>query len=91
MTDNFIPAEGGSHAWHGNCDPARYHHGYPTETFSVGCFQWLPKAKGGLKRGPALVRVYGSTSKPELVYAKAKQICKELDAGTYVGPKNVRV
>jgi hypothetical protein len=89
MTHNFIPAKAGSHAWHGNYDP--FWRRCRTKTFSVGCFQWLPKAEGGVKRRPILVRVFGSTSKPELVYAKAKQIRKELDAGTYAGPKNVRV
>lgn len=89
MTDPIKPAEAFSHAWHGKYDPCISP--YPTTTFSVGCFQWLPKAKGGLKCGKVLVRVSGSTENPGLVYSKAAAICAELNAGTYSGPHNVRV
>jgi hypothetical protein len=80
-----------SYDWLGNCDPATYK---PLcgrfSAFSVACFQWLPKAKGGLKRGRCVVRVFGPTSRPDLVYSKATEICNQLNAGTYAGPKNVR-
>jgi hypothetical protein len=38
-----------------------------------------------------LVRVSGPVGDPESVYAKARQIAAQLDAGTYSGPKRVRV
>ena len=64
------------------------------ETFSVGIFQWLPTnpkypSISAPKKGSTFVRVSGPTSNPEAVYAKARAIVAELDAGTYSGPKRV--
>jgi hypothetical protein len=52
------------------------------DTFSVGVFQWVPKASGkGLKRSTA-IRVLGYTADPESVFAKADELCRHLnDAG----------
>ena len=62
------------------------------KTFSVGVFEVIPKKAGdGTKRGPVKVRVIGSTDNPELVYEEAKRIVRELDDGTYRGPKNVNL
>lgn len=49
-------------------------------TFSVGIWQWLPKAGGkGLKRSRT-IRVTGYTADPERVYAKAQELCERLNA-----------
>ena len=64
----------------------------PHLTFSVGVFEWVPAGKKiGKKKGKAKVRVSGASANPEAVYAKAREIVADLDAGTYTGPKNVRV
>lgn len=92
MTTNIPSAVAGQHAWYGNYDPAHYTPLYGNYyTFSVSCFEYLPKSSGGLKRGPAKVRVSGRRDKPEKVYEKATEICRLLDAGTYDGPKNIVV
>ncbi len=64
------------------------------KTFSVGVFLWIPtRAKGGIKRGKAKVRVSGPASHEglRLVYDKALEVKNALDAGTYAGPRLVRV
>lgn len=61
------------------------------QTFSLGCFEWLPRKSGGLKRGKVKVRVSGGQHLRLTIYDRAVAICKELDAGTYTGPKHVRV
>lgn len=49
-------------------------------TFSVGIWQWLPKAGSkGLKRSKT-IRVNGYTAEPERVYAKARELCERLNA-----------
>ena len=49
--------------------------------FSVGIFQWLPKASGkGLKKSAVVYRVRGLTSDPLPVYDRAKEICDLLDS-----------
>jgi hypothetical protein len=51
------------------------------QTFSLGIFQWLPKAGGkGLKRGKVVQRVKGQTSEPEPAYERARAIVVELNA-----------
>ena len=66
--------------------------GFNNNTFSVGIFQWVPKANGkGLKKSAVKVRVKGYVSQPEKVYEAAKRICAELDAGTYTGKRYVSV
>ena len=48
--------------------------------FSVGIYQWLPKASGdGLKKSKT-VRVKGYVSEPERVYQRAKALCHKLNA-----------
>lgn len=86
--------EVGKHDFDGNCAP-----GAPgvltysgQETFSVGIFEWVQRSGGtGCKRGPVKVRVKGRFADPEKVYAKARTIVGELDAGTYSGSKSVTV
>ncbi len=49
-------------------------------TFSVGVFQWLPKAGGkGLKKSKS-IRVLGYTAEPLRVYTKAQELCDRLNA-----------
>jgi len=60
-------------------------------TFSVGVFELLKKRKGGYKHGAVIVRVKGSTSNPEAVFAKAREIVAKLDAGEKVNFKSVTV
>ncbi len=62
------------------------------ETFSLGVFQWVAKSSGkGLKKGNVKVRVKGLTADPDPVFAKAREIAADLDAGTYTGPKTITV
>lgn len=66
-------------AWAGQCAPGkagsrRY------ETFSVGCFQWLPRSDGGLKKGKVVERFQGRTDAPDEVYARAAAWCAERNA-----------
>jgi len=52
----------------------------------------IPRANGkGTKRGKVVVRVYGLCERPDPVYTMARAIVRALDAGTYDGPKTVRV
>jgi len=80
----------GKHGYSGQCAPGGYGT-CPYHTFSVGIFEWILKSDGkGLKKTSAKVRVKGPVSREVEVYIKAKQICTELDAGIYSGPKNVK-
>ncbi|HEY3963919.1 MAG TPA: DUF4304 domain-containing protein [Planctomycetaceae bacterium] len=48
-------------------------------TFSVGVFQWLPKASGrGLKKSTS-IRVKGYAAEYKLVHDKAQELCKRLN------------
>lgn len=83
----------GTHGFHGSCAPqgGRTYFG-GQRTFSVGCFQWEPCSSGnGFKKGPVKVRVSGPVDRWEQVEARAREICAQLDAGTYAGPKNAKV
>jgi hypothetical protein len=82
------------HDYSGSCSPqyAGQQVLSSQNTFSVGIFQWLPKSSGkGLKKSAVIVRVKGYISEPEKVYQKAKDICTQLDEGTYKGKKTVSV
>lgn len=58
----------------GACAPGQT---YPARrTFSVGIFQWLPKANGeGLRRSRVVERIYGTIHEANAVYASAKAEC----------------
>lgn len=80
------------HKYSGQCAPGNGRM-LANNTFSVGCYEVGPKANGkGEKRiGAVKVRVSGYVSNTGAVYnRKAEEICDQLDAGTYFGPKNVR-
>lgn len=82
--------EQGKHDYSGSCAPGKT--AFHNNTFSVGIFRWVAKASGnGVKKSAVIVRVSGSTSAPENVYNKAREICAALDIGTYSGPKFVKV
>jgi hypothetical protein len=58
----------------------------------VGVFEWVLTSNGkDVKRGPVKVRIQGRTDQPDAVYLKAIEVAKQLDAGTYTGPKRIRV
>jgi hypothetical protein len=82
------PGPAGTHAFYGACAPLE---GFrdTTETFSVGCFEWIPASNGKTKRGPVKVRVKGFCDEPEVVYSYAAYVCEKLDAGTYDGTKRI--
>ena len=70
------------HDYSGECSPLSYNFATFNKTFSVGCFQWLPKAQGkGLKKSPVKFRVKGLVSEASKVYAEAEMICRWLDEG----------
>ena len=62
--------------WYGDCDPA-VRPGVRVETFSVGCFQWIPRTgvRPGLKKGKVMKRFSGSTDNPKAVYRRAQAWC----------------
>jgi hypothetical protein len=65
---------------------------YRPETFSVGIFQWIPKANGkGLKKSAVKFRVKGSSKHPERVYEKAYEMCEFLDNGGKLTAKSCTV
>jgi len=62
------------------------------QTCSVGVYELVPRASGnGEKPGKVKVRVSGNVSDFQRICDKAAEICKQLDAGKYSGPKTVRV
>ena len=89
---NRATAKVGTHGFtSGMCAPRDGRPTKPWQTFSVGIFQWVAKHPGldTVKKSAAQVRVSGSVGNPEAVYAKARAIVAELDAGTYSGPTRV--
>ena len=74
------------HSYSGECAPGSNYKGpVPTtnfSTFSVGIFQWIPKASGkGLKKSPVKFRIKGYTSDPQKVYDLATKLCRAFDGG----------
>jgi len=69
------------HDFSGSCAPGAtmlFHN----NTFSVGIFQWVPKASGkGLKRTPVKFRIKGTTSNPDSVYERARIVCEKMNKG----------
>jgi len=79
----------GTHGIDGACAPGSGSWA-SQQTFSVGIFEWVPKAGGkGTKRGKVKVRVKGSVSQQEQVLAKAREIAAQLDARRYTGGTSV--
>lgn len=81
------------HDFSGACEPVDgITRGGAYNTFSLGIFEWVAcKDPSFLKRGKVKVRVSGPVSKADAVRATAAEIVSALDAGTYNGPKRVKV
>jgi len=81
------------HDFDGACSPNKFTtFNSSFESFSVGVFEWIPTKDGSsTKKGKVKVRVKGATSEPDKVFDKAREIVAALDAGVYVGPRNVTV
>lgn len=64
--------------WSGSCDPSRGF-GLRVETFSVGCFQWIPRTgvRPGLKKGKVQKRFAGPTSDAKRIYKQAQAWCDQ--------------
>jgi hypothetical protein len=85
----------GNHGYSGSCAPGGtnwLHY----KNFSVGIFEWIPKfpycgRAEDLKKSVVKIRVHGNTLNEQAVYDMTEAICRQLDAGTYSGLKNVRV
>lgn len=62
------------------------------KSFSVNIFKWeLKSNKKEMKMGKGVVRVSGSPSVKEKVFAEAERIVNLLDAGQWDGRKSVTV
>jgi hypothetical protein len=67
--------------YEGSCAPGGVANYQGQLTFSVGVFQWIPKANGvGLKRGRVVRRIRGYVNNPDMVYTQAKKLCEELNS-----------
>ena len=83
--------QAGKHSYDGEFKPRKAGYLFNPQTFSVGCFEWIPRADGkGLKRGRVKFRVRGKVSEAEEVYACAEKICEALDAGVWFPIKSCR-
>lgn len=86
-----LKKEAYKHGYSGSCGPDGVAC-LNSSTFSVGCFQWLPKSNGkGLKKSAVKFRVKGFSSKPKKVYAHAEIICRQLDNGEKLHRKSCTV
>jgi hypothetical protein len=66
----------------GSCAPGRFGYlGANQHYFSVGIFQWVKSKTVKIKRSAVICRVKGTVAKRDLVYAFAKQLCNDLNAG----------
>ena len=62
------------------------------KSFSVNIFKWELKSNGKeMKKGKGIVRVSGSPSIKEKVFAEAERIANLLDTGQWDGRKSVTV
>jgi hypothetical protein len=64
----------------GAWDPTGRANQHLTETFSIGCFQWVPTANGkDLKRGKVMWRVKGRVEDARAVREKADEYCARMN------------
>lgn len=76
-----IEPEAGKHDFSGEFCPGNKRHWY-SKTFSVGIFEWVPKARGkGLKKSGVKFRIRSRVEYADLVYKKAKIVCEMMDDG----------
>lgn len=79
------------HDFSGMCAPSR-NGSSMFNTFSVGIFQWLPKASGkGLKKSAVKFRVKGNVSEAKKVYREAKIWCYRMDRNIIPKTKSMTV
>jgi hypothetical protein len=72
-------------------DPCRLF-GFTCKTFSVGVYPVVPTKDGTrTKKGKAVVRVSGKQDDADIIHLRAAEIAAQLTAGTYTGPKHVKV
>lgn len=58
--------------YYGMCTPGERGHTW-NKSFSIGIFQWIPKASGkGIKKGKAVKRVHGLVTEKKSVFKKAE-------------------
>lgn len=89
---NAPAPEAGKHSFDGSCAPGSFGTWGHQIGFSVGVFQWVPKADGkGLKRSAVKVRIKGFVCNADKVYAKALEISRKLDAGESIKQKSITV
>ena len=79
------------HDFSGSCAP-NFKGSSMHNTFSVGIFQWLPKASGkGLKKSAVKFRVKGNVSDAKKVYVIAKMHCLLMNDGKIPTTKSMTV
>lgn len=79
------------HGYSGSCAPGRSQ-AFMNAMFSVGIFQWLPKASGkGLKKSAVKFRIKGSSNNPQKVYSQARIICDKMNNGFVPEKKSMTV
>lgn len=60
-------------------------------TFSVGIFKWVAARNGRVKKSRSEVRVSGLVKNKENVFKVVSEVRSKLQAGTWSGPKTVKV
>jgi hypothetical protein len=65
---------------------------FSNKTFSVGIFQWIPKADGkGMKKSAVKYRIYGLPANKKAVYKRAQYVCRLMDLGWKPQKKSERL
>ena len=76
------PTEAGRHGWRSACAPDDQDKAYATfATFSISFFKWVPKAKGGVKKGKTFLRMTSHIKNSRAALAHADAVLKQLDEG----------
>lgn len=81
------PKPAGTWDFYGACAPQVFADGrvqrVQSETFTLGIFQWVPRARGkGTKPGLVQRRIRGRSDNPLRAFADARQFCDENNAET---------
>lgn len=70
------PKAAGTWDFYGACAPSEDSSLTMQDTFTLGCFQWEPMARGkGTKKGKVKYRVKGNASDPKQAYDQARHFC----------------
>ena len=70
------PKPAGTWDYYAGAAPGGGHWSADCQTFSAGCFQWVPKKNGGTKRGRVQHRVRGPIGNPSEVFEAAREYCE---------------